>query len=536
MKKFLNKINIKALFIILLLTLFFVGGKALANCGEASWSTPLESFPGAQGNAVGYVSPIDGVSCGVTCGSIGSQCLGSYNVSVNSVGSAGSSFAYICSENNKCSDGNPDGNNSSSTDPYGRSVVVSIVTPKLGITDEHLPVKPDNPVDVDVTVKWWTSKKTSGASDFERCEASSGGAGGKWSGSKNPKGGTESLGKIPLYEGNIFYLDCYYHDDDGHNNNNLKEQKVSGSVSISGSDNSFIIGSNAGSTIMPNSVANNIDVPVFYQYNDPKDVARSIEGDYVGGDMTFYYLENYFLLGGIYSLIEDTSLNIGDYIFKSIGKLSGKLSSSIAINKAIIRMYGGEAIDTYNLRAYLTKEITDKTGVEFGMDMGRTFKGGVGHISVKGWKGIENWHSHPGHRIIPSGPITEDQFVRLVKLLKDRSGKEIKDLSEDEITGYLLKFRKDVLSSDLGDMYNQYRAQVKTYQIGTMSLDGKYVEATYNVLSYKEMARIIKNLKVEDFIKLWGDDVTIRYNKPMMDAIWGGNGTWEEFLLNNKVY
>ena len=530
MKKILNIKDSKILFVILLLTLSFIfTGKTFADsCNEVSWLAPLESFPGAQGNAVGYVSPADGISCDTTCGIIGSECLGSYNVNVNSVGSVGSSLVYICSQNDKCSNGDPDGNNSSSTSD-GRSVIVSIVTPKLGITDEHLPTKPDAPVDVDVTVKWWTSKKTSGASDFEKCEASSGvdGNGGKWEGSKNPDGGTENLGKVPLYEDNVFKITCYFHDDGG------IEQKTSSEVSIMGSDNNLIISSTLGGTI--------IDMGL-----DKIGVSKGLRVHVVGAGMS---VSDALWLTPVGS--EAIVLNVlKRYAFVRTGinavktlpelfyKFCGLSSCAPAINYYKLKIFGQSTIDLskfttdglLSLKKYLAEQ-TAKDGIEFAITPGMLRIGEKDTVSIEGMLG-EYWHTHSDSILTPSGPMMYKQAEIVKNKLLTYAKREFGSYLTDQQAATCLEgIKGDWLFSKLygssGDIMVAIQRGQKTFGVGTISKTSEFVEHTWKTLSPNEYLEAVIN---PVSIEVNG----MKYNKTAMDLAWGDDG-WVNFYIENGV-
>ena len=546
----MNKINSKILFIILLFTL------SLTSVSEVLaadfWPNPLDPFPGGQGNANGYISNGE-MSCDIFCSSINAICLGWYDASEGE----GSNIVDICSPDNR------GGNNNDTVDGDVRSVDVTIVHPTLEEFNELYYKNKNQPVDVDVTIKWRTLKLK--GEDFKECEASDDGVG-IWQGRKKPTWGIQRLGKMRLGPDNVFRLVCAYdvvvnqpHVDDTDPTHVyppvIEERKVTGGVSIGESEISIIAGTDSSASIIDDPfIDDNIDVGAFSMVAEKAlDLVNYVDREILyplgplggteielAGKLAFFALKDFAVTVGsakaAIGYIPEIKASFCGF-GSNVKNLMTGYSSSCSLSKDIVAMskFEKETVAIYNnlaIQKYLTEKYTAKMGKEFAMDDGKIFRGGKSIVHVVK-KAISNlWHSHPNSRIVPSGPVTMEETKGFQKLLLDAqlrlvaSGRDISTLGNNVWYGGIKSIGASK-GAELGDIFDMMANNQKEFAISTVSTAGKYVRRIWKTPNIDQVIDAIKN-PVEVMVN------GIKYNGKMMDVLYGGSG-WQSYLISNSV-
>ena len=603
MKIKLNKINIKVLFVVLLLTLSFVSGGKVNAC-HVAWQngaycvahddseiaaynstghaascsasqersspllTPLSPFPGGQGkNILGFTTPAKDLSCNAPCESIGGTYVGSANIGVSNASSTTSKGACFC--NREESDLPPceehcdpnDLMSGESCEPEGDPYVLSlyILDPERGWVDQYLPTKPNKPTDVQVTIRWKVDVPK-GAPKIEKCVKS-----GDWSGEEENSMGVSNLGKVPLYVDNEFVLTCYAknpYDYDGEAREVVKQ-----SVRVKSRGTLLILGSNIGSTIVPFTDDFNelMKAGILSRYS-AKETAAMIEGDYVGGDLSFYYIGEFvnIYLGG--KVIGFTLSRISYFFGKIINNFikfnvanESRLVTTggiTAIIDKVEKMMVGVSEDISGMTTeeslafekYLAKKVAE-TNTEYIMKGSRVMSGaeGEGIVDFIEEGSETTLHFHAISKVTPSGPLTKKQVEIGKEYLSAFTEKKMnlnrvptEEEIIEEINYWIEKEGPEYVLNELGaefDFAAMNTFQQSRFGIGTISakvgnLEGKYVKHYWNNIP---PLKIIESVLYPNYITLdipgIGSEI---YNTVGMDATWGGTG-WAEFLIANSV-
>jgi hypothetical protein len=545
MKNILNKISLKGLFVVLFLivSLFSYKWANASDCcpdNPPPWLDPAIQV-GGRGDSSAFSAPSN-VSCSISCSNIERD-------PIESIYLGGGVSICSCSED--CFDPTKsfckDYDNSSS-ETSDRSVSLNIYKPLLGITEEYLPVKPNQPVSVNLIIGW----KIKG--DFDRCEAVRGkdDNGGKWSGSKNPKGATESLGNVLLYADNLFELDCYYREEGA-----TAESKVSGYASVSGKEDSIIVSSTLGGTILDiglerTGVSEGTRVPIVTIYNA---INPSLLGPLIDSAEKALWLTP----AGAEALILETltkyafvrtGINAVKTLPRLVYNFCGLRNCAPVINYYKLKILGGKVIDLSKLtgeefslfKEYLAKETLKPGGVEFAVLNGKVIEGtAFNHVALDNTiKALGDfWHSHPNSTLTPGSCEVILTDIQKIKQIFRNKGIITPQDHAYQIEGVVLNAikaaRKNGTIEELGikggDNAYMRANELRTFQIGTISKDGKYFEKTWNTLTDEQIAKVIAEPVP---VKIEIDGELFHYSQTAMDFSWGGDG-WIEFYKTNLV-